>query len=68
MKKFALLLTFTFAVAMIAPAFAQDKPKEAAKTECTKEAKAACAKEGAKACCSKGATTTDAKVVKPAPK
>lgn len=67
MKKLAVLLTFVFAVATIAPAFADDKPKAPA-TECSKEAKAACAKEGAKACCSKDAKTADTKVEKPAPK
>jgi hypothetical protein len=69
MKKLAVLLTFVFAVATIAPAFAADPvKKEGTKTECSKEAKAACAKEGTKACCSKDAKACDAKVEKPAPK
>jgi len=68
MKKLAVLLTFVFAVATIAPAFAADPvKKEATKTECSKEAKAACAKEGKKACCSADAKS-DTKVEKPAPK
>ena len=38
MKKLAVVLTFVFGVAMIAPAFAADPvKKEAAKTECTKD-------------------------------
>ncbi len=50
MKKLALVLSFVFAAAMIAPAFAQDKTAKAdVKKECTKDAKA-CAKDG-KACC-----------------
>jgi hypothetical protein len=68
MKKLAILLTFVFAVATIAPAFAADpvKPakKEAAKTECTKDAKGGCAKDCKKACCSADAKKTDAKVEK----
>lgn len=61
MKKLALVLSFVFCAAMIAPAFAADPPvKPAAKTECTKDAKACvtdgktCTKEGA-ACCKAGA-------------
>jgi hypothetical protein len=49
MKKLALVLTFVFGVAMIAPAFAQDKKAEV-KKECAKDAKAGCSKECAKAC------------------
>ena len=52
MKKLALVLTFVFSVAMIAPAFAADPQKPAAKTECAKT----CAKEGTAACCKAGAT------------
>jgi hypothetical protein len=53
MKKLAIVLTFVFGVAMIAPAFAADPvKKEAAKTECTKDGKA-CTKDG-KACCKAG--------------
>jgi hypothetical protein len=53
MKKLALVLTFVFGVAMIAPAFAADPvKKEPAKTECSKDSKA-CAKEG-KSCCKAG--------------
>jgi hypothetical protein len=66
MKKLAVLLTFVFAVATIAPAFADDKPKAPA-TECTKDAKGACAKDCKKACCAKDAKG-DTKVEKPAPK
>jgi hypothetical protein len=55
MKKLALALTFVFGVAMIAPAFAIDKPKEGKKVEVAKtctgtDAKAGCSKECAKAC------------------
>jgi len=68
MKKLAVLLTFVFAVATIAPAFAADPvKKEATKTECTKDAKGGCAKDCTKACCSKDAKG-DTKVEKPAPK
>ena len=50
MKKLALVLTFVFGVAMIAPAFAADPvKKDATKTECTKDAKGACSKD-----CKKG--------------
>jgi hypothetical protein len=60
MKKLALVLTFVFGVAMIAPAFAADPVKKEAKTECTKDSKA-CAKEG-KSCCKAGETAkTDGK-------
>ena len=52
MKKLAIVLTFVFGVAMIAPAFAADPVKKEAKTECTKDSKA-CTKEG-KACCKAG--------------
>lgn len=52
MKKLALVLTFVFGVAMIAPAFAADPVKKEAKTECTKDGKA-CTKEG-KSCCKAG--------------
>ncbi|MCK9639883.1 MAG: hypothetical protein M0R39_08235 [Prolixibacteraceae bacterium] len=50
MKKLALVLSFVFCAAMIAPAFAADPVKPAAKTECTKDGKA-CSKECKKACC-----------------
>lgn len=70
MKKLALVMSFVFAAAMIAPAFAADPvKKEPAKTECSKDSKA-CAKEG-KSCCKAGATEkTDGKAccAKPAAK
>ena len=66
MKKLALVLTFVFGVAMIAPAFAADPvKKDATKTECTKDAKGACSKDCKKACCSKDAKATDKKDAKP---
>ena len=69
MKKLALVLTFVFGVAMIAPAFAADPvKKDATKTECTKDAKGACSKDCKKACCSKDAKATDTKAGKPADK
>ena len=70
MKKLALVLTFVFGVAMIAPAFAQAPvtKKSDAKTECPKDAKA-CAKEG-KACCKAAAEKKEGKAccAKPAEK
>ncbi|MEI6274644.1 MAG: hypothetical protein WCP08_01580 [Prolixibacteraceae bacterium] len=70
MKKLALVLTFVFGVAMIAPAFAADPvKKEGTKTECTKDAKGGCAKECKSACCSKDAKAGEAKATsKPADK
>jgi len=60
MKKLALVLTFVFGVAMIAPAFAADPvKKEAPKTECTKDAKG-CTKD----CCKKDGKTCDKKDAK----
>ncbi|HEY5510800.1 MAG TPA: hypothetical protein VIK10_07210 [Prolixibacteraceae bacterium] len=47
MKKLALVLTFVFGVAMIAPAFAKDPAKKEVKKECTMT----CAKDGKAACC-----------------
>ena len=69
MKKLALVLTFAFAVAMVAPAFAADPvkkadPKECAKT-CAAEGKSCCA-AGEKAACAK--SETPAKKATPAPK
>ena len=74
MKKLALVLSFVFAAAMIAPAFAADpvkKSTESTKATCTKEAAKDCAatcakaagdKKEAAACCSKKeATPTAAK-------
>lgn len=62
MKKLALVLTFVFGVAMIAPAFAQDATKKAeVKKECSKDAKAGCSKECAKACSAKDAKACDKK-------
>lgn len=52
MKKLALVLTFVFGVAMIAPAFAADPQKTPVKVE-KKDCAATCAKEG-KACCAAG--------------
>jgi hypothetical protein len=67
MKKLALVLTFAFGVAMIAPAFAADPVKKAeVKKECTKDGKA-CAKDCTKACCSKDAKAGEKKDA-PAPK
>ena len=62
MKKLALVLTFVFGVAMIAPAFAADPvkkvdQKECAKT-CAKEGKSCCA-AGEKPACAKSETTTN---------
>jgi hypothetical protein len=48
MKKLALVLTFVFGVAMIAPAFAVDK---VTKKEVKKDCAATCAKAGTAACC-----------------
>ena len=65
MKKLALVLTFIFAAAMIAPAFAADPPKKNSEKavvakETPKEGKAcsaecakACEKKEAAACCAK---------------
>jgi hypothetical protein len=62
MKKLALVLTFVFSVAILAPAFAADPPqKPAAKTECAKT----CAKEGTAACSKAGAATADQKATCP---
>lgn len=69
MKKLALVMSFVFAAAMIAPAFAADPvKKEPAKTECSKDSKA-CAKEG-KSCCKAGAEKSEGKAccAKPAAK
>ena len=60
MKKLALVLSFVFCAAMIAPAFAADPVKPAAKTECTKDGKA-CSKDCKKACCDKEGKATDSK-------
>ncbi|MEK7718519.1 MAG: hypothetical protein AAB347_02740 [Bacteroidota bacterium] len=60
MKKLALVLSFVFCAAMIAPAFAADPPKTATKTECTKDDKA-CSKECKKACCDKDGKAADTK-------
>ncbi len=62
MKKLALVLSFVFCAAMIAPAFAVDpvKTKTADKTECAKACAKdgkTCTKEGA-ACCKAGATAS----------
>ncbi len=70
MKKLAIVLTFVFGVAMIAPAFAADPvKKEAAKTECTKDGKA-CTKDGKASCKAAGADKKDGKAccAKPADK
>lgn len=58
MKKLALVLSFVFCAAMIAPAFAADPPvkKAEVKKECTKDAKSCCAKDCAKACEKSGKT------------
>ncbi len=61
MKKLALALTFVFGVAMIAPVFAADPQKPAAKTECAKT----CAKEATAACCKAGAATAEQKATCP---
>ncbi len=67
MKKLALVLTFVFAAAMIAPAFAQDTQKKAADKAvvakgtakegkgCSSECAKACAAKETKACCAKEA-------------
>jgi len=60
MKKLALVLSFVFCAAMIAPAFAADPVKTAAKTECAKDGKT-CSKDCKKACCSKDAKVADTK-------
>ncbi len=60
MKKLALVLSFVFCAAMIAPAFAVDPVKPAAKTECTKDGKA-CSKDCKKACCAKDAKADETK-------
>lgn len=67
MKKLALVLTFVFGVAMIAPVFAADPVKKEAKTECPKDGKA-CTKDS-KACCKAAAENKDGKAccAKPAP-
>ncbi|MCX6221593.1 MAG: hypothetical protein NTZ69_11460 [Bacteroidia bacterium] len=60
MKKLALVLSFVFCAAMIAPAFAADPVKPAAKTECAKACAKdgkTCTKEGA-ACCKAGAAAS----------
>lgn len=74
MKKLALVLTFVFGVAMIAPAFAVDPvkkadPKECAKT-CTKEGKSCCAAGEKTACTASEATkkATPAQAQTPATK
>lgn len=65
MKKLALVLTFVFSVAMIAPAFAQKTDGKAeVKKECTKDSKG-CSKDCKKACCSKDAKAGDKKDAKP---
>ncbi|MEI7420627.1 MAG: hypothetical protein WCK18_00975 [Prolixibacteraceae bacterium] len=56
MKKLALVLTFVFGVAMIAPAFAADPVKKVDQKECAKT----CAKEG-KSCCAAGEKAACAK-------
>ena len=66
MKKLAVLLTFVFAVAMIAPAFAQDKKAEVKKETkdekaCSKECAKACASKETKACCAKDAKPAEVK-------
>lgn len=67
MKKVALVLAFTFGVAMLAPAFAADPVKKAeVKKECTKDAKG-CSKDCTKPCCNKDAKAGDKKDA-PAPK
>ncbi len=57
MKKLALVLTFVFSAAMIAPAFAADpvKTKAEVKKECPKDGKAC--PNGNKPCCNKDAKT-----------
>ncbi|MCE1197754.1 MAG: hypothetical protein LWW85_02190 [Marinilabiliales bacterium] len=55
MKKLAIVMTFVFGAALVAPAFAADPVKKSEpKTECTKDSKA-CAKDG-KSCCKAGAS------------
>jgi len=57
MKKLALVLSFVFCAAMIAPAFAVDQPKKAeVKKESAKDAKGSCAKDCAKTCEKSGKT------------
>lgn len=53
MKKLALALTFVFAVAMVAPAFAVDTKKAPVKVE-KKDCAATCSKEGKGSCCKAG--------------
>jgi len=65
MKKLALVLTFIFAAAMIAPAFAADPPKKNAEKAvvaketpkevkgCSSECAKACEKKEGAACCAK---------------
>ncbi|HWS01527.1 MAG TPA: hypothetical protein VN249_12980 [Prolixibacteraceae bacterium] len=61
MKKLAIVLTFVFGVAMIAPAFAQEAKKAEVKKEnkdekgCAKDCSKTCSSKEAKACCSKEA-------------
>jgi len=57
MKKLALVLTFVFGVAMIAPAFAADPVKKEVKKECTMT----CSKDAKAACCA-AAASKDGKV------
>ena len=68
MKKLALVLSFVFCAAMIAPAFAADPVvKPAAKTECAKACAKdgkTCTKEGA-ACCKAGAPSNVGKATVP---
>ena len=73
MKKLALVLTFIFAAAMIAPAFAADPPKKNAEKAvvaketpkggkgCSAECAKACSSKDAKACCAKDAKPAEAK-------
>lgn len=63
MKKLAIVLSFVFASAMIAPAFAQTPKKAEVKKEATTEK--GCAKECAKTCSSKEAKACCSKEVKP---
>lgn len=58
MKKLALVLSFVFCAAMIAPAFAADPvvKKAEVKKECVKDAKGGCSKDCAKACEKSGKT------------
>lgn len=65
MKKLALVLSFVFAVAMIAPAFAADPPKtKTVAKEAAKDCSATCAKacgekKEAAACCAKKGENTE---------